>query len=311
MVSRILSWIIFLAAVAVFVFYFQVQMRDGVRQIYSLAFPCSLPVTYKLGSVDPRFGIATSTVEKDLSAAAKLWNTSAGKTLISEDEKNGLVTVSLVYDSRQQMTQRLRGLGITISDDRASYDALKARYDTMYAQYSAKKSAFDGAVASFNKDKDDYQSQVAYWNAHGGAPRNEYEKLQSEQQALSVESQKLQEQQDSLNATAQNVNDLAVALNQLIASLNLDVQKYNTTGQENGASFEEGLYERELGIETITIFEYENNSLLIRVLAHELGHAIGLDHVQDPNAVMYYLNQGEALSLTTDDKTELKNVCRL
>jgi chromosome segregation ATPase len=233
------------------------------------------------------------------------------KKVISEDKKNGLVTISLVYDARQEMTQRLRGIGVTITDDRSSYDRLKVKYDAAYAQYESKKTAFEASVASFNADRDNYQKQVDYWNARGGAPRADYEKLQAQEASLAQKSQALQADQNSLNATAQEVNDLAVALNQLIAALNLDVQKYNTTGQANGTSFEEGLYERQLGIETITIFEYENNSLLIRVLAHELGHSLGLDHVEDPNAIMYYLNQGEAISLASADKSELKQVCRL
>lgn len=311
MVSRLISWILIFAAIGSFVLFFQVQVKDGVRQIYSLAFPCTIPVTYRLGSIDPRFGISTSTLQKDLLTASKLWNVAAGKTVVTEDEKNGLVTVSLEYDSRQEMTQRLRKLGVTISSDRSSYDGLKSKYDTLFAQYSAQKKAFENSIASFNAQKDAYEKQVEYWNGRGGAPRSEYQKLQSEQNSLANASRQLQEEQNSLNAVAQDVNDLAKALNQLIAALNLDVQKYNTTGKENGASFEQGLYERQLGVETITIFEYENNSLLTRVLAHELGHALGLEHVEDTDAIMYYLNQGEAIALTSADTSELKAVCRL
>src|ERR1043166_3959037 len=209
------------------------QVKDGVRQIYLYAFPCSLPVTYKLGTVDPRFGISSSTLARDLSKAAELWNDAAGKKLISEDERNGLVTVSLVYDSRQEMTQRLRQLGITITDDRSSYDTLKARYDQTYSQYESKKSSYTTDVAEFHAQRDEYQKQVAYWNSHGGAPKAEYEKLQEVQQMLAAKAQGLQNEQDSLNQTARDVNDLARALNQLIAALNLDVNKYNTTGKEN------------------------------------------------------------------------------
>jgi hypothetical protein len=311
MMSRVASWVFFFAAIGVFVYFFQVQVKDGARQIYSLAFPCTIPVTYKLGSIDPRFGISTSTLQKDLAVAAKLWNDAAGKTLVAEDETSGLVTVSLVFDSRQEMTQRLKKLGVTISDDRASYDALKSKYDAMFEQYSSQKNAFENHVASFSAKKSAYEKQVEYWNGRGGAPRSEYQKLQSEQQALANESRKLQEEQNAVNASAQSVNDLAKGLNQLIASLNLDVQKYNTTGKENGSSFEQGLYERQLGVESITIFEYENNSLLIRVLAHELGHALGFEHVDDPDAIMYYLNQGEVIALSDADKGELTAACRL
>lgn len=47
----------------------------------------------------------------------------------------------------------------------------------------------------------------------------------------------------------------------------------------------------------------------MRVLAHELGHALGLDHVDDKEAIMYQLNQGDNLTLSEADIKALKTKC--
>jgi hypothetical protein len=227
------------------------------------------------------------------------------------DPVGGAIAVNLEYDSRQAMTERLKNLGISISTDRESYDIVKAKYDALYAEFINKQKVFDAHMAAFNAQKAAYEQQVAYWNARGGAPKNDFLKLQTTQAVLTGQSVSLSQEQQAVKSVADDVNNLAITLNRLVSILNLNVKAYNTTGQENGTSFEEGLYKREMGVETITIFEYENNNLLKRVLAHELGHALGLDHVKDEKAIMYYLNQGEAIALTNADKVALKTLCRL
>ena len=65
----------------------------------------------------------------------------------------------------------------------------------------------------------------------------------------------------------------------------------------------------EAGSQRIDIYEYSNRTELVRVLAHELGHALGLGHVEDAEAIMYKVNQGKRLILTQDDIAELRAVC--
>ena len=64
------------------------------------------------------------------------------------------------------------------------------------------------------------------------------------------------------------------------------------------------------GVETITIYEFSNTTKLVRVLAHEFGHALDLDHVEDEKAIMYEINKGTALKATDADVAELNSVCR-
>ena len=74
---------------------------------------------------------------------------------------------------------------------------------------------------------------------------------------------------------------------------------------------EEGVYFFEDGKKEIDIYEFSSREKLIRVLAHEFGHALGLEHLDNPKAIMYYLNEGTNEKLTTDDLTALKQKCRL
>lgn len=105
---------------------------------------------------------------------------------------------------------------------------------------------------------------------------------------------------------------MVVTLNHLVSVLNLSVENYNSTIDSSpGESFEEGVYISDGVNRQINIYEFSNRTKLVRALAHELGHALGFKHVDDPNAVMYKLNEGKYLTLTKADITELKTVCNL
>ncbi|MGO9139739.1 MAG: matrixin family metalloprotease, partial [Syntrophales bacterium] len=44
-------------------------------------------------------------------------------------------------------------------------------------------------------------------------------------------------------------------------------------------------------------------------LAHEFGHALGLKHNDNPQAIMYRLMQSDSLNLAPDDIAALKERC--
>ena len=94
----------------------------------------------------------------------------------------------------------------------------------------------------------------------------------------------------SVVADVDTLNALGTTLNQLIVQLNINAAQYNRAGSTIG-TYEEGLYKISGGQQTIDIYKYTNREQLVSLLAHELGHALGLDQ-RDPESLMCPVNKG-------------------
>jgi predicted Zn-dependent protease len=272
------------------------------------AAPCSQPITYATGSIDTRFGISQKYLLSALTDAEAIWEKPSGKNLF-QYAPDGDVKVNLIYDSRQQATDKLASLGIVVSDNRASYDALKTKFTGLNAKLAAAKSDYDASVQSYNNNQKAYETEVQFWNAQGGAPTAEFDKLQAEKTQLDAQLSQLQAMQAQFNKMVDEINALVIVLNGLVKTLNISVDNYNTVGGSRGQSFEEGVYQSDGVKAEIDIYEYSSRAKLVRVLAHELGHALGLDHVNDPKSIMYKLNQSTNIILTADDLAALNAKC--
>src|SRR3990167_6766599 len=81
-------------------------------------YPCDHPISYRLGTIDPRFNLSRDAASANILAAAALWNTAAAKTLFLPDPDTKL-TINFVYDARQ-------GLASQINSAENKTDAQKA-----------------------------------------------------------------------------------------------------------------------------------------------------------------------------------------
>ena len=60
-------------------------------------------------------------------------------------------------------------------------------------------------------------------------------------------------------------------------------------------------YERTMFKESITIFQFSSHTTLVRTLAHEFGHAQGLEHSKNPGSIMYYRIKSDTNGFAPED----------
>ncbi len=314
MSQRTLKTILVILAIGAFSYSFYVVFGSNWAQMYSEYFPCRSPISYRVASFDQRFNISREDFLSAISSAEAIWEGPTGKELFSyelKDEKESDLEVNLIYDYRQEATAKLRALGITVSDTRHSYEALKAKYNTMQERYLEAKKKYQAKSAAFEKRQEEYNKKVDEWNQKGGAPENVYKELTAESEALNEEFTSLKALEADLNKQIDNINALVTVINRLARTLNLNVSELNTIGSTQGEEFTQGEYKSGPEGRAINIYEFSTKEKLVRVLAHELGHALGLDHVEDPDAIMYRLNESENSKLTESDMAALKSECKI
>src|SRR3989344_4685261 len=266
--------------------------------------PCATPITYKIGAVDPRFGVTPDDFKKDVLQASNIWEKPIEKPLFAYDPK-GTITINLIYDNRQQITQKESEPSANISQTSATAAAVKQQYSALRAQYEQAQQEYTTLWAQFKQAQAAYNAEVDHWNSVGGAPKPQYDVLTAGKNALLAQQNALEQKRQEVNGLAETVNAFIHRYNLLVSYINSNVNAINNDGLA-GTQFEEGVYISDGSGKKINIYQFGNKIDLIRVLAHELGHALALEHNANPNSIMSPVNQSESLAVSPEDLEALK-----
>ena len=267
---------------------------------------CQVPLEWRIGKLDGRFNITHEEARNVIEDAASVWEDATDRNLFSYDEDADF-TINFMFDERQRTANEADALKDVLDDKQDVNESLSDAYAALVAKYQAEQIRFEDLRAVYNRKLNAYNNEVESYNQSGGAPPDVFEALEARKEALNKELVVVNNTAQKLNQMATEINQLGQRGNELIEEYNQDVNRFN---ERYGYSreFTQGDYQGD----RINIYTFQDEAELTLVLAHELGHALSLDHVDNDTSVMYYLMGGQAMDniqLTAEDQTHFQAIC--
>jgi predicted Zn-dependent protease len=266
---------------------------------------CKAPIHYRIGAVDPRFDTDTKELVRIAQNAEAIWETPLGKDLFIYDEKASL-PINLVFDNRQADAEKAQELKDDLKTKEGMSESVSKQYETLISQFRTLKKTYENRVIAYETKLSQYNNTVNEWNKKGGAPQSVVDDLRTTQVSLTSEQKELSVQAKKLNNLASQLNAIGAKGNSLITDYNTVVKEYNSKFGE-AKEFTQGDYTGT----NIDIYQFNTETELTIVLAHEFGHALSLAHVENEKSIMYPVMgaQSIATGISAEDKAEFTKEC--
>lgn len=287
---------------------FRLAFQQITQALHITAKPCEKPLAYSFGNIDHRFSLSQGDLQKVSEQAGGIWDEAAGKKLFQYDPKSDF-KINFIYDDRQAQSQASDKLDSQLKGLNDEHEAVVNDYNSLSDGLKKRLDAYNASVKDYKNKLDSYNQEVSFWNAKGGAPDDEFRKLKNEKEDLDKTFSGLEKERVAINNLVGKTNALVQKESTIVNSYNSSLSTYNQT-YGSSREFDKGLYDGK----EINIYQFHNLDDLRLALAHEMGHAIGLDHVENPKSIMYYLMGEQDINnpqLSAEDMAALKGVCQM
>ncbi len=264
---------------------------------YGMLTSCQVPVRYSIGNIDEVFDITSDELRTIINDATSVWNDLSDRTLFVYDETSPF-TVNVVFDERHQRFQTKEMWRAELNRLEALFKSAERLYEEAESQYSQLIAELRGAEGEFERQRTLLMSTPAPG-------------FSDDRRQAIIDN--LASQEEDIGRRINEVNSLVEVMNGLVVQVNGAVEVYNNEAQQFNAQFgnEAAFTQGDFSQNTINIYTFNDKNELTWVLAHEFGHALGLDHIEGDDSVMYYMvsdKQG-TVTLTEQDITEFWRVC--
>jgi hypothetical protein len=247
--------------------------------------PCQKTLQYGIGRFDTQFGISKTEFKNYLAESEAVWEKQIGRNVF-EYNPAAAFKINLIYDERQLAIVQKQKEEFGLTEVENVFKQLDAEFASFKNQYDVKVADYERGLALYKKRK--------LSNA----------------------------QIEELNAQAENLNNMTAQLKSLLAERNTKADEYNKIAENYNAKYNKGMEFNQAEYKSggsltqageIDVYEFKNKKDLILALSHEFGHALGLNHVENTESVMYYLTNSNANDppvLSAEDLAELNKVCK-
>lgn len=275
--------------------------------------PCSEPLTYRIGEIDSRFGVSEAEVREAMSTAASLWSEAIGQPM-AVYRSDGDVDVVLEYDERQERVDGEFRFREQIESEQRSLNRMQREYDEMRDEFDERSIAYLELAGQTTSKLNDLNRWIEERNSEGGIGESDLEFFENRRARVQEMQQQVLQEREELDRLAERINRDTDILNRKIDENNELVDQYNRefSGENR---FTKATFQRDSdGNRVITVNMFMSRNELSLILAHELGHALGLGHVDNPRSVMYSQMGGQdlfpVLQLSAEDRQAIRDRCR-
>lgn len=277
----------------------------GTYWYYEVEAVCGIPLEYTVGNIAPQFNLSEEEARLAITEAENLWEEATGEDLFTYDP-GAAFSVNFIFDERHAFTDAEQSFKDRLSAAEEKNRDLREEHASLLETYESIQELYDEKVAVYDTRLADYNAAVGVFNVATDPAAEEFERLEREQQVLDDEREEINTLVSDLQQVVNELNEVSETGNQFIETYNRNVDVYNKTFGD-GREFTQGDYQRK----EINIYTYKDKEELVLVLAHELGHALSIGHVENESSVMHSLigGQSDPLALSAEDLAGFEAIC--
>lgn len=274
---------------------------------------CEEPISWTIGAMDPRFDLTRNELIDIILETTDIWSDTAGRNLFlfSPQQSDSILNINLIYSPQQSQFDQEEMLADSIRTLQAEFFPKQVSYRNQMSTYRQALNRYHDQLNQYNRAIELYNESLARVQSAGARTAREQERLnqfktdaerirpvlKNAELAAEREEAMLIRLAEELNTLADQVNEMMFRQNRLLG---------------NWSAFKKGSYINIVKRPRINIYQFDDAEQLKLVLVHELGHALGIPHVDNRQSVMYYRAEYQdvsSLELTDEDQAALNEVC--